>query len=147
MPAIPRQIASPASRHILAASFGGVIPVVIAQFAHNNTTAPDANGKSPGRIDRTEARRLTTGAYAPTTLVPLFSALICIGLLYTKGRAVLGEAKGPLDKTLAAAAAKAGAKMLVGEGPKTKVLYATAGGAIFGSMAADPIVYGGDSDY
>lgn len=143
MPTPPAPIASLASRMVIGAAIGGAVSLGGAAFLRSKTDLPDADGTSPGRIDRFEAKELTSGTLAPSTAAMLVPVGAILGVLYTKGRIPLGEATKPAAG-LADAVAAAGAKIEKNEAPLTKTLYAFMGGNIIGSVAAAGFVYGDD---
>lgn len=80
MPAVPRSIASSASRYILLAGGAGGASIMFAGKVHSMTAPAPADGsRSINRIDRTEARRLVSGPFGIQTIPALLGALVCIG--------------------------------------------------------------------
>jgi hypothetical protein len=144
--AAQRPIISHASRHVFAAIAGGGTAVGLASWARNASDQPDADGSSPGRMDRAEAREKFSGPFAPTTILPLATAFLAIGTLYTKHRIMLPEKGAAIPAALQDAAKAAGTEIVKGEGTLNKTLYAFSGGMIFGSFGAREIVFG-DDDY
>lgn len=140
----PRQILASATRYTFAAVAGGGVAMGLASYARNSTTPPNADGSSPNRMDRAEARDKFSGPFAPTTILPLTVAFLAIGGLYTKGRILLPERGAKIPAALQDAARAAGTELIRAEGSKTKALYAFAGGMIFGSFGARQIVFGED---
>jgi hypothetical protein len=133
------------SRYVFAAIAGGGTALGIASYAHGHTEEPDADGTSFNRIDTAEAKDLTSGPFAPTTILPLTTAFMAIGLMYTKGRITMPEKGAQIGQAIQDAAKAAGTDILAGEGTKTKKLYAFSGGMIFASFGARQIVWGADN--
>lgn len=120
--------------------------VGIAAAVHHFTKPPNADGTSVDRLDRVEAKSIFSGETGATTLIPLISALLCIGVLYTKGRVVLGDMgiTGEMASKFEEALKSTGATIVKNEGAKTKSLYAAFGGAILGSVVSESLIFGKD---
>jgi hypothetical protein len=84
-----RPIASTTTRFLFSAGIGASLSIGIAQWAdHHFHQMPDANGKSPNRIDRVEARHIFSGTEGFPALVG-FGALLSASILYTRMREVV----------------------------------------------------------
>lgn len=142
--AAPRPIASATSKHVLSAIMGGGTALGVANYARNHSEAPNADGSSPGRLDRAEAKEKFSGPGAPTTILPLTLAFMAIGVMYGKGRIMFPEKGAVVPAGLKDAAEAAGTKLIPGEGTLTKSFYAGMGGMIFGSFGAREIIFGND---
>jgi hypothetical protein len=81
-----RPIASTATRMVGVAALGFGAAAGLAMWADSHyRDKPDANGDSPGYIDRKEARNLFSGADGFPAIVS-FTALLAASFLYSHGR-------------------------------------------------------------
>lgn len=137
-------IFSPFSRHALATVAGGASAVAAGVAGRVLTDEPAADGSSPDRIDRAEAKALFSGPLAPLTVVPLLGAAMCLGTLYSKGRVLLGDPAHHLPAALRTELAAIGVAIDPREAALTKGMYGFTGAAFIGGLANSLVVYRDD---
>lgn len=110
----PRALASPMTRQIFAGGLGFLATTGLAMTVDAVVDPAGADGTSPGRVDRAEARQILVGRSGVATFMAAGTALLVISQLYSRMRVHLSQREAGI----------------------LKLIYPAAGGALIGSIVA-----------